>query len=126
MLMKDIQVIQIALSVRFPSALQCSNAMQKHIYSMHKDISERPNIITKNDNSKSKKMCAFYQQPRGCKKGNSCDFSHEENTQHSLVKVPKLCQNGPSKLAPFSQSESNNGNMLISKLCKRRDFDILI
>ena len=36
-------------------------------------------------------ICAFFLQPRGCKKGSDCDFSHE---QTKIFKVRKLCRNG--------------------------------
>ena len=39
--------------------------------------------------------CIFFQQPRGCKKGSDCDFSHERGVQYNTVKVRKLCRNGP-------------------------------
>ena len=49
------------------------------------------------NNSRSERkrgICAFFPQPRGCKKGLNCDFSHEQNGNNTLVKVPKLCMNG--------------------------------
>ena len=39
-------------------------------------------------------ICIFFLQPRGCKKGLNCDFSHDKNEQYSNVKVPKVCHNG--------------------------------
>ena len=39
--------------------------------------------------------CIFFLQPRGCKKGSSCDFSHDTN-QRKHSKIPKLCFNGPA------------------------------
>ena len=38
--------------------------------------------------------CAFFSQPRGCKKGSDCDFSHNLNSQGVVLKVRKLCRNG--------------------------------
>ena len=32
-------------------------------------------------------------QPRGCKKGSKCDFSHERVGNNQVEKLPKLCQN---------------------------------
>ena len=63
---------------------------------MHKDISERPSVITKNVSSRSKNVCVFFLLPRGCKKGINCTHSHEAGGQLPIItKVPKLCDNGP-------------------------------
>ena len=32
-------------------------------------------------------------QPRGCKKGSDCDFSHDRSKNCQVDKVPKLCRN---------------------------------
>ena len=77
------------------------SALKHLIDSMHKEplVSElRTNVIT-NGNTKSphNRPCVFFLQPRGCKKGQSCDFSHDANRlQLRISKVPKLCYNGPT------------------------------
>ena len=45
--------------------------------------------------SRKRGPCIFFLQPRGCKKGSQCDFSHERGASSSSIKVHKLCQNGP-------------------------------
>ena len=69
--------------------------LKTHIDSMHSDNTERPSVIIQNDSSpKSKNICVFYLQPRGCKKGLNCTHSHETDGLQSITKVPKLCYNG--------------------------------
>ena len=78
------------------------NALKRHINIKHNEgrqyVQTRQNVPIQgnvtNTNVKQK-LCAFYQQPRGCKKGLNCDFSNDANiNQNPIVKVPKLCYNG--------------------------------
>ena len=78
-------------------------ALKKHIENNHKEVEDpivRQSVIIQNTNStpsSRKRLCIFHLQPQGCKKGQSCDFSHESNRQQNkIVKVRKVCQNGYS------------------------------
>ena len=51
-----------------------------------------PQIITMPNRKKG--ICAFFLQPRGCKKGSDCDFLHEQNNKTMVTKVRKACRNG--------------------------------
>ena len=69
------------------------DALEKHIQSNHNENQIRESVITK---AKPKSLCIFNLQPRGCKKGLSCDFSHETGAQQKgFLKVPNNCGNGP-------------------------------
>ena len=77
--------------------------LRKHIDTMHAEPSGhniRPSVIVQKNSSirrVSQKQCIFFLQPRGCKKGSSCDFSHNSNNQQPRIKkVRKLCFNGPT------------------------------
>ena len=91
-------------------------ALRKHIDSMHKEKTLQIYRSGEQDNNgalqsfsssngqfsspvqssstlaRKRGPCAFFLQPRGCKKGSDCDFSHEETR---ISKVRKLCRNGP-------------------------------
>ena len=73
-------------------------ALKRHIENAHKEKEVRPGVITQNapiNPIVSQKLCIFYLQPRGCKKGQNCDFSHDSNNQQfEFVKVRKACFNG--------------------------------
>ena len=69
-------------------------ALKSHIDNHHNENQERPSVISGGIRN-AKPICVFNLQPRGCKKGNNCDFSHEtRNQQPSFAKVRKLCLNG--------------------------------
>ena len=78
------------------------NTLKIHINTIHKedqqsDESRQRNHIMNNVSTTSvnQKQCVFYLQPRGCKKGMSCDFSHSTNIQqNNITKIPKVCFNG--------------------------------
>ena len=79
--------------------LNSLSTLKRHINTKHNEgrryVENRPsdinqeNVIPSNVNQK---LCAFFQQPRGCKKGQNCDFSHNTNMQYNPV--PKVCFNG--------------------------------
>ena len=49
----------------------------KHIDQMHKDRT-LPTVRQNIEVNKKKVPCALCQQPQGCKRGQYCDFSHEQ------------------------------------------------
>ena len=65
------------------------NVLKNHIYSHHKEGNRQENRKQKT------KPCAFFNQERGCKKKDECDFSHEQLANDQVNKVPKVCWNGP-------------------------------
>ena len=70
--------------------------LRNHIDQSHKERTLQT-VHTNNTRPERKKgLCIFFSQPRGCKKGTDCDFSHEHMSQESLLKVRKFCRNGPS------------------------------
>ena len=73
-----------------------TDAMMKHIETNHKESQTRPSVIKKTvRNQKPNSICIFNLQPRGCKKGESCEFSHKTGSQYQgISKVPKICGNG--------------------------------
>ena len=77
--------------------------LRKHIYTMHTEQSPhnaRASVIVQNNISTRRikqKQCIFFLQPRGCKKGSSCDFSHNINNQQPrITKVRIVFYNGPT------------------------------
>ena len=70
---------------------QNQGALRKHIGDRHNDNKQ----IVRERRQSNKGPCIFYLQPRGCKKGTKCDFSHERGAQHTSIKVCELCLNGP-------------------------------
>ena len=85
-----------------PSCLFCligftnQDVLLRHIEQNHSENTSvvRENIHIRND-EKKRGPCIFFLQPRGCKKGSQCDFSHDRDSINSIVKVPKMCRNGP-------------------------------
>ena len=77
---------------------QSLGALKRHIENSHKEKEVRQSVIIQNapiNPIVSQKLCIFYLQPRGCKKGQHCDFSHDSNSQQfEIVKVRKACYNG--------------------------------
>ena len=75
--------------------LKNQGSLRKHIEDNHSEntqvVRERRESVT----HPNRGACIFFLQPQGCKKGQSCDFSHERGAQNSFVKVPKVCYNGP-------------------------------
>ena len=75
-------------------------ALQRHVENNHKEnsgiIRERQQSFRERRISIKKGPCIFFIQPRGCKKGQECDFSHDLGAQYTSVKVRKVCYNGPS------------------------------
>ena len=75
-------------------------ALKRHVEEQHKEnteiLRERQLSVRERRKSNSKGQCIFFLQPRGCKKGYDCDFSHTLGVHYSSVKVRKLCLNGPS------------------------------
>ena len=71
--------------------------LKKHIENCHNENTQvfRESARPGRRQSTRKGPCIFHLQPRGCKKGVNCDFSHEKGSQYSSIKVPKLCLNGP-------------------------------
>ena len=76
------------------------NALGHHIEERHKDnvptVIENRLPVSQNRHNRrvgSKGVCIFFLQPRGCKKGLFCDFSHGGGPP-SVKKVRKLCYNG--------------------------------
>ena len=76
--------------------------LRKHIDDYHK---ERTLKRVQNNNSVvqsygvgktvvKKRPCAFFTQPKGCKKGLDWDFSHDLSNRGAVLKVHKLCRNG--------------------------------
>ena len=69
---------------------------------MHKEplqSNPRTSVVTRNNinTRNSEKTCVFYFQPRGCKKGTNCDFSHDSSRrQPNIAKIRKICYNGPT------------------------------
>ena len=74
-------------------------SLRKHNEEYHNEntpiIRERPVSGRQERPSVKRGVCIFFLQPRGCKKGMNCDFSHEKSVQYSSFKVPKMCRNGP-------------------------------
>ena len=70
-------------------------ALKRHVEMYHK---ENTAVVREREPSRQAKrgQCIFFLQQRVCKKGDSCDFSHEKGIRFSSVKVRKLCYNGPS------------------------------
>ena len=71
------------------------DVLRKHIEEQHSENTEVVREKRSSVRRESRGPCIFFLQPRGCKKGNSCDFSHKHEAQYSSVKVPKYCYNGP-------------------------------
>ena len=71
--------------------------LKSHIEEYHSENTHinREQIVTNRQSVQKKGACIFFLRPRGCKKGSQCDFSHNRDVQYSLVKVRKLCRNGP-------------------------------
>ena len=67
-------------------------ALKKHIEEVHK---ENTAVIREERPVAKRGPCIFFLQPRGCKKRDNCDFSHERGDRYVTVKVPKFCHNGP-------------------------------
>ena len=67
-------------------------ALKRHMQIYHN--SENRPSVSQNRPKVTKGYCIFFVQPRGCKKGSSCDFLHEVGQQIN-TKVPKACRNGP-------------------------------
>ena len=74
------------------------NALGRHIEQYHKDNGpasyQNRNAVKQTRSTVSRGPCIFFLQPRGCKKGANCDFSHSGAPQR-VIKVRKLCLNGP-------------------------------
>ena len=74
------------------------NALGRHIEERHKDngpaLHQNSNVVSQTRPNVSRGPCIFFLQPRGCKKGAYCDFSHSGAPQR-VMKVRKLCLNGP-------------------------------
>ena len=68
-------------------------ALKNHIQENHK---ENTAVNREGRQLGTRGQCIFFLQPRGCKKGDHCDFSHERGERYVTVKVRKLCFNGPS------------------------------
>ena len=64
------------------------DVLTKHVNQVHR-VSP---AIQKTAVQSSKRPCAFFLQPRGCKKGSECDFSHS-TVKNTVEKVPKVCRN---------------------------------
>ena len=65
------------------------NALNDHIGQAHSETLS----MKKTDKRPSKGPCAFFKQPRGCKKCSECDYSHENSAYSKIEKIPKLCRN---------------------------------
>ena len=79
------------------------SALRMHIDTMQTEgfvVNKRPSVIVQKKvytQSDNKRQCVFFLQPRGCKKGMNCDFSHDTSKQiPSITKVRKVCLNGPT------------------------------
>ena len=71
------------------------STLKSHIDTMHNKSEARPKNI-QNGVTNTRPICVFNLQPRGCKKGQSCNYSHDTNNQlNSSQKVRKMCNNGP-------------------------------
>ena len=86
-----------SVHVNHPSCPFCQvgfhnlQALRRHIDQQHSE--DRPAVKqTRPDNRE--RPCIFFLQPRGCKKGSTCDFSHT-GVQQRVMKVRKFCRNGP-------------------------------
>ena len=66
-------------------------ALNQHIENYH---SENTQIVREKRQVK-RGICIFFLQPRGCKKGPDCDFTHQRGGQFRSIKVRKLCCDGP-------------------------------
>ena len=66
-------------------------ALQRHVENKHKEntgiIRERQQSFRERRISFKKEPCIFFIQPRGCKKGPECNFSHDLGAQYTSVKV---------------------------------------
>ena len=71
-------------------------ALKRHIDNCHHEHTQIVRDVGRSARRQpiTKGPCIFYLQPRGCKKGNNCDFSHEQGANYTSIKVPKLCHNG--------------------------------
>ena len=83
--------------------------LRNHIDQYHKErtlqiINNSNSAVTSTSKStpkitrpeRTRGQCAFFLQPRGCKKGADCDFSQDQNQKICVIKICKFCQNGPS------------------------------
>ena len=66
------------------------SALKHHIDTMHKEplpSNPRTSVVTRNNinTRNSEKTCVFYFQPRGCKKGTNCDFSHDSSRRQPSI-----------------------------------------
>ena len=71
-------------------------ALRQHIKTTHNESNDESVQIVDNiqRHKRPERPCHFFFQPRGCKKGNSCDYSHESGAENLFTKVPKVCNNG--------------------------------
>ena len=80
---------------------KCEFISQNKVYftkHMNNHYEEESKIAKKARNisgqNKIKKPCSYFNNPNGCKKGNSCLWDHSDEAQaQSVKKIPKICQN---------------------------------
>ena len=65
--------------------------LTNHVEKTHKEKLSQNNSIS--DKTTSKRPCAYFNSPKGCKKGDNCDWDHSEEAQvQSVTKVSTLCR----------------------------------
>ena len=82
-----------------PSCPFCHIGFVNHLYlrnHIDQNHQEKTLKIVQKEISRKKGICAFFQQPQGCKKGLNCDYSHEKIGHEYMIKIRKFCRNGPS------------------------------
>ena len=65
--------------------------LSKHVEKTHQK--KLLNNNTSTDQTRVKRPCAYYNSPKGCKKGDTCDWDHSDDAQAQFVtKVSILCR----------------------------------